>query len=129
MHVFGSGRKPEHPCGHRENMQTPHRKALPQPGIEPRTFLGIEPRTFLLWGNSANHCTTVPPPIRNQEGANTFSWLCILCLTRCISTCIKLKISTQTPTILHNKNNKSHKKPNMYPCTAYISQEFETKYH
>ncbi len=27
------------PCKHGENMQTAHRKALPQPGIEPRTFL------------------------------------------------------------------------------------------
>jgi len=38
---FDSGRKPEglmgNPCMHRENMQTPHRKA--QPGFEPGTLI------------------------------------------------------------------------------------------
>ncbi len=29
----------ENPHRHERNMQTPHRKAVPQPGIEPRTFL------------------------------------------------------------------------------------------
>ncbi len=37
---------------HGENMETPQTKALPQPGIKPRTFL--------LWGNSAYHWATVP---------------------------------------------------------------------
>ncbi len=36
------------PREHRKSMQTPRRKALPQPGIK---F-----RTSLLWGNSADHC-------------------------------------------------------------------------
>ncbi len=43
----------ENPRRHGENMQTLHRKALPRPGIEPRTFL--------LWGDSANHYSTMPP--------------------------------------------------------------------
>lgn len=34
---------------HRENIRTPHRKALGRP----RLWLG----NFFLWGNSANHCT------------------------------------------------------------------------
>lgn len=38
------------PIRHRDNIQTPHRKAAAQ--------LGIDCRDLLLWGNSANHGTT-----------------------------------------------------------------------
>ncbi len=37
--VGETGAPRENTCEHRKNIQTPHRKALPQPGIEPRTFL------------------------------------------------------------------------------------------
>ncbi len=51
LHVFGLWEEAGIPAGnprrHRENMQTPRRKVLPQ--------LGIELRTLLMWGNSANH--------------------------------------------------------------------------
>ena len=41
----------ENPRIHGENMQTPHRKA------------GIKPGTLLLWGDGANHHTTMQPVI------------------------------------------------------------------
>ncbi len=47
----GTGAPGENPCRHREKMQTPHRKVLPQPGIKPRTFL--------LWGVNTNHYATM----------------------------------------------------------------------
>lgn len=40
----------ENPSSHRENMQTSRRKSL--------ASRGTKPRTFLLWGDSANRCTT-----------------------------------------------------------------------
>lgn len=39
-----------------KNTQTPHRKA------STIVVLGIEPRFFLLWGDSANHYTTIHIP-------------------------------------------------------------------
>jgi len=53
LYVFGLWEEAgENPRWHGETMQTPHRRA-PTPGIEPATLL--------LWGESANHHTTVPP--------------------------------------------------------------------
>ena len=54
MHVFGwweeAGVSGENPRIHGENMQTPHRKTP-----------GAEPGTLSLWGDGANHHTTVQP--------------------------------------------------------------------
>ncbi len=46
--VGETGAPGENPRRHRENMQTPHRKVLPQ--------LGIKPRTFSLWGITRRCC-------------------------------------------------------------------------
>lgn len=58
MYVFvlwgwGAGVPGESPRRHRENMQ-----ALCKGGAQLAS--GLEPYIFLLWGSSANHCTTVP---------------------------------------------------------------------
>ncbi len=37
-----------------------------------------QPRTLLLWGASANHCTTVPPPLVNAFILYLFLKLCII---------------------------------------------------
>ncbi len=51
--MVGETRAPGgNPRKHEENMQTPFRKVLPQPDMEPRTFLP--------WGDSANHWPTMP---------------------------------------------------------------------
>ncbi len=58
--MVGETRAPgENTRRHRENMQTPHRKALPQPGMEPRTFL--------LWGISVNHYSTMLPSLHGHS--------------------------------------------------------------
>ncbi len=52
--VAGETRAPRgNPRQRGENMQTPPRNVVPQPGIKPRTFL--------LWGDSANHLSTLSP--------------------------------------------------------------------
>ncbi len=60
--VGETGAPGENPHRHGENMQTPHREALPQPGIEPRTLL--------LLGYSASHYATMPP---NMTGSSVAS--------------------------------------------------------
>ncbi len=67
--VGKSGTCEGNPCEHGQNIQTPHRKALPQPGIKPRTLL--------LWGNSVSHHRTIADAALQPESKSFTFQICI----------------------------------------------------